>query len=367
MTSRTDARSSRVAVLEGPKRMSLRTLPIPDVGPDEGLLRVEMAGVCGTDVKYWSGALPVPYPVILGHEILGEIAAIGERAATRYGVAVGDRVLVEGRVPCWSCRWCRSGDHRFCQNRRGYGTRTPITEPPGLWGALAEYLYLAPGSIVHRIPRDVSAETATAAALLANAIEWLERKGGATIGDRVVIQGAGPQGLAATVIAAEIGARQIIVTGLARDAARLALARALGAHHTIVADEADVVAEITRLTDGELADVVLDVSGSSRGIEASVEVVRTLGTLVLAGLTGKDAVTPLKADRIVWNEIRVQGVYVKGEAAYARAIDFVSRAADRYPLDRIVSHRYPLDEAETAILAAAGSAPEGFVKAAVVP
>ena len=359
--------STRVMVLEGPRQMAARDLPIPDIGPDEGLLRVEMAGVCGTDVKYWSGALPVPYPVILGHEILGEIAAIGERAAARYGVGVGDRVLVEGRVPCWSCRWCRSGDHRFCRNRRGYGTRTPITEPPGLWGALAEYMYLAPGSMVHAIPKNVSAETATAAALLANGIEWLELKGGATLGDRVVIQGAGPQGLAATVVAREIGARQIIVTGLARDAARLDLARDLGAHHTIVADEADVVAEVTRLTDGELADVVLDVSGSPRAIETSVEVVRTLGTLVLGGLTGKDAVTSLKIDRLVWNAIRVQGVYVKGEVAYSKAIAFIARAADRYPIDRIVSHRFALEDAESAILAAAGTAPPGFVKAAVVP
>jgi threonine dehydrogenase-like Zn-dependent dehydrogenase len=157
------------------------------------------------------------------------------------------------------------------------------------------------------------------------------------------------------------------VTGLARDAARLELARALGAHHTIVADETDVVAEVTRLTDGQLADVVLDVTGSPLAIAASIELVRTLGTLVLAGLTGKDAVTSVKIDRLVWNEIRLQGVYVKGEAAYQKAIEFIERAGDRYPLDRIVSHRYPLEEAEAAILAAAGSAPDGFVKAAVVP
>jgi threonine dehydrogenase-like Zn-dependent dehydrogenase len=187
------------------------------------------------------------------------------------------------------------------------------------------------------------------------------------MGDRVVIQGSGPQGLAATVVASEAGARQIIVTGLARDASRLELARELGAHHTLVADEVDVVAEVARLTDGKLADVVLDVTGSPAAIATSVEVVRTLGTVVLAGLTGKDAVTSLKIDRLVWNEIRLQGVYVKGEAAYAKALDFIARSGDRYPIDRIVSHLYPLDEAEAAILAAGGAVTDGFVKAAVVP
>jgi alcohol dehydrogenase len=358
--------SSRAVVLEEPRRMAVRQLAIPQIGAEEGLLRVEMAGICGTDVKLWKGSIPVSYPIILGHEILGEIVEIGEGAAAAYSLARGDRVIVEGHA-CGACRWCRTGDHRFCPERRAYGMRTPITEPPGLWGAFAEFMYLAPGSIIHKIPKAMSAESATAAALLANAIEWLERKGGATIGDRVVIQGCGPQGLAAVIVAREIGAAQVIVTGLARDAARLELAQQLGAHHTIVADETDVATEVRRLTDGDLVDVVLDVSGSPAAIETSVGIVRTLGTVVLGGLTGSETVTSLKLDRVVWDEIRVQGVFVKGEIAYAKAIDLVSRAGDRYPMDRLVSHRYPLEAAEEAIRAASGEGPADFVKAAVVP
>ena len=102
-------------------------------------------------------------------------------------------------------------------------------------------------------------------------------------------------------------------------------------------------------------------------IATSIEVVRTLGTVVLAGLTGKDKVTPLRMDRIVWNAIRVQGVYVKGEAAYSKAIEFISGDDSRYPIDRIVSHLFPLERAEDAILAAGGAGGEGFIKAAVVP
>jgi alcohol dehydrogenase len=353
-------------VLEGPKTLRMRTLPLPSIGPDEALLRVEMAGVCGTDVKYFGGTLPLPYPVILGHEILGSIAAIGERAAARYQAGEGDRVLVEGSVPCWSCGRCRSGEYRFCRHKRTYGSRTSIAEAPGLWGALAEYMYLAPGSILHRIPRDVAPQSAISAALLANGVEWLVQKGGASLGDRVVIQGSGPQGLAAVAVAAEIGARQIIVTGLATDATRLALARELGAHHTIVADESDARSEVTRLTDGDLADVVLDVTGSTAAVATSMDMVRTLGTVVVAGLAGKDARVSFDIDRLVWNEIRLQGVYVKGEAAYAKALELIDRAGSRLPIERIVSHLYPLEEAESAILAA-GSGGEGFVKAAVVP
>jgi alcohol dehydrogenase len=359
---------SRAAVLEAPERLAVREYPIPALEPDDALLRVEMVGVCGTDWKYFSGKLGVPYPIILGHEILGRIADIGTRAADRYQVAVGDRVLVEGSVPCWSCGRCRSGEYRFCPRRQGYGTRTPATVPPYLWGAMSEYLYLGPGSIVHRISPEVPAGTAIAAALLANGIEWLRDRGNVSLGDDVVIQGCGPQGLAATVIARESGARRIVVTGLARDAARLDLARRMGATHTVAADQEDVEDRVREITVGRMADVCLDVSGSAAAPPVSVRLVRAMGTVVLAGLAGKDAISPMGLDHLVWNEIRLQGVYVKGERAYSKAIDFIESRAAEYPVHEIVSHTWPLEAAEEAIRAAAGqNAPEGFIKAAILP
>lgn len=360
-------RSARAAVLEAPERIGLREYPLPQIGPEDGLLRVEMAGVCGTDVKYYTALEPTPYPIILGHEILGIVEQIGRRAAQRYGVREGDRVLVEGSVPCWSCHQCLSGEYRFCPKKHGYGTQTSSAEPPHLWGAMAEYMYLAPGSILHRIEPAMPAGTAIAAALLANAIEWLRRKGSLELGDRVLIQGSGPQGLAAVVVARESGAGQVIVTGLARDAARLQLARLLGADATIVADEEDVVQRVRELTDGRLADVILEVSGSPMAIAASCELVRPMGTLVLAGQTGRDTITPLKLDRLVLKEIRVQGVFIKGQVAYAKALDLARTRGAHYPIERIVSHTYPLDQAERAILDASGLGPADFVKSAITP
>jgi threonine dehydrogenase-like Zn-dependent dehydrogenase len=189
-----------------------------------------------------------------------------------------------------------------------------------------------------------------------------------TIGDTVVIQGCGPQGLAATVIARLSGAGRVLVTGLARDSARLELARALGATEVVVADQEDVAGRVREATGGRMADVVLDVSGSAAATAVSVELVRTLGTVVLAGLAGKDAVAPIRVDQLVWNEIRVQGVYVKGEAAYAKALELIEAQDGRYPIDRIVSHVFPLARSEEAIRAAAGQLPDRtFVKAAIAP
>ncbi len=357
----------RAAVLEAPEKLVLREFPVPDIGQDDGLLRIEMAGICGTDVKYYTALEPTPYPIILGHEILGTVERIGSRASARYRVKEGDRVLVEGSVPCWTCHYCLSGEYRFCPNKRGYGTQTSSADPPYLWGAFAEFMYLAPGSILHRIEESMPAGRAMAAALIANAIEWLKRKGSVELGDRVLIQGAGPQGLAAIVIARECGAGQVIVTGLARDAARLRLARELGADETLVADQVDVVEAVRELTNGELADVVLEVTGSPSAIAASSQLVRPMGTLVLAGQTGRDTLTSLKLDRIVLKEIRMQGVFIKGQVAYAKALDLVRRDDLPYPIDRIVSHTYSLEDAQSAILAASGEGGDDFVKAALTP
>jgi alcohol dehydrogenase len=357
----------RAAVLEAPERIALREYPVPDIGLDDGLLRVEMAGICGTDVKYYTALEPTPYPIILGHEILGTVERLGKRAAERYRIREGDRVLVEGSVPCWTCHWCLSGEYRFCPNKRGYGTQTSSADPPHLWGAIAEYMFLAPGSIVHAIEPELPASVAISAALLANAIEWLKRKGGVEIGDTVLIQGSGPQGLAAVIVARECGAGQILVTGLSRDRARLDLARRLGADITVDADREDVVERVRELTGGRLVDVVLEVTGSPTAIVASTQLVRPMGTLVLAGQTGRDTVTPLKLDRLVLKEVRVQGVFIKGQVAYAKSLALVRAKASQYPFEALVSHTYPLEETERAILDASGDGPADFVKAAILP
>jgi threonine dehydrogenase-like Zn-dependent dehydrogenase len=247
-----------------------------------------------------------------------------------------------------------------------YGTRASLSEPPGLWGAMAEYMYLAPGSILHKASASIPAETAIIAGLVANGVQWLRNAGGVSVGDTVVIQGAGPQGLAATAVARACGAAKIIVTGLQRDAARLELARELGADDVIVADIDDPVTAVGELTGGRLADVVLDATGSSTAVRASLEIVRPQGTLVLAGLGGAETQTSIALDRLVWNEIRIQGVFSKDATAMEKGIDFLVSQGERYPLHKIVSHIFPLEEAERAIRAVGeDGAKDGFVKAAI--
>lgn len=357
----------RAAVLEAPGRIRIREFPVPDVGPEDALLAIELSGVCGTDHHVYVNKIDVPMPLVLGHEIVGRVAAIGELAARRHGLEPGDRVTVEARIPCWSCEHCLTGDYRFCRTKRGYGMHLPITEPPGLWGGMSEVMYLAPGSVVHKVPVEVPLKVAAVASVFANAVQWLGHHGELATGETVVIQGAGPQGLAAALVARESGAARVIVTGLEKDAARLELAREFGADETVVTDEEDVFERIRSMTEGRLADVVLDVTGSPAAVRTSVDLVRPKGRVVLGGLSGKDTETSLRLDDLVWREIRLQGVFIKGSEAIEAANRLLAARGHEYPLERMVSHVFPLDRAEEAIAVAGGPWPDSFIKAAVAP
>lgn len=361
-------KTSKAAVLVDYGRLELQEFPLPKIGPREGLMRIEMAGVCGSDPHWFHGRVKLPaLPMILGHEILGRIAAIGEEAAATYGIKVGDRVVVEGSVHCDGCYYCNRGQYHLCSRRRCYGTAIPTTVPPGLWGGYSEYLYLAPGSMVHRVSEKAPAEALVlVCAVLANGIRWMCELGGAKVGDTVVIQGVGPQGLALIIAAKEAGAALVIATGLARDAERMALARDLGADVVINAEKEDVKGQVCDLTRGDMADVVVDVTGNSQAIQTSLELVRKQGTLIPAGLTGSGRLTSLPMDYITINEIRIQGVFAHTVRSVDAAIKLVE--SGRYPVERMVTHHFSLDQVETAVRTA-GREKEGDdpIKAVLIP
>src|SRR5436309_2990509 len=150
--------AAEAVVLEGPRRLGRRSFVVPEVGPDDGLLQVEACGLCGTDHELWGGVLPGPYPFVPGHEIVGVVTAVGERAAARWGVAAGDRVAVEVFQSCRSCDACLRGDYRRCSVHGladMYGL-VAADRQPGLWGGYAEQLYLSPDAIVLPVPAGVA-------------------------------------------------------------------------------------------------------------------------------------------------------------------------------------------------------------------
>jgi alcohol dehydrogenase len=354
------------AVLVGTRRIEIKDFKIPEIGEDDGLLKVEMCGVCGSDPRRYRSTDPKSFPRILGHEILGHIAEIGSRAAMRWGVQKGDRVVVEHLFGCGHCKMCLIGEYRFCKEHGGYGGPTSSEVPPHLWGAYGQHMYLAPNSRVHPISEAVPADAAAmTCANLGNGIRWTRTKGGVTIGDNVVVIGPGGQGLGAIVAAKEAGAVRIIAIGLTQDADRFELARLFGATHTVDLEKEDPVEAVKALTDGMGADVVVDLTGSVRSAPLSLDLVRPLGTVVIGSNTG-EAEVAIRTSKIVVKEIRYQGVNTHDTQAVRRAIKIIE--SGKYPIQKMVTHHFSLDEADKALRTAAGEVKlDGFIKGVIVP
>lgn len=362
------AAMSTAMVLEKPELLVERKFAVPRATPDDGILQVEMAGICHSDVEMFRGAVTAaPLPIIMGHEIVGRIADVGERAATRWGVAPGDRVAVESFVRCGYCRHCIEGTYKYCPNRQIYGTFTSCNLPPHLWGSYSDYLYLAPGAMVHKVPDTMSPELATLLTVaIANGIQWTILKGGAMLGDTVVVQGVGPIGLSAVAAARETGAGLIIATGLSRDSERLSLASEFGADVVIDVEQEDVVTRVREVSGGEMADVVLDVTGAASAIRASTKLARPMGTVVHAGLTGDGTLTPFELDDLLVREVRVQPVFAYEHDAVNRALKLVAR--NRYPFEKLITHYFPLSQAEAAVrMSGREVAGEEPIKVAILP
>lgn len=339
------------AVLMSNGDIELQRFDIPAVDADDGLLKVEIAGVCQTDVKIASRQAPASLPLVLGHEILGHVAAIGANAAQRWGVQQDDRVLVGPIAPCHFCKACIAGSSRFCDQATGYGRTISVVQSPHLFGGYAEYLYLVPGSILHRVPGELSWQAALLAGVtVANAVQWVCVKGGVKLGDTVVIQGVGPIGLCCAAVARESGAQTVIVTGLPADEFALMRALEFGADMALDVEKKDVSAVVRQVTDGEMADVVIDTTGSPNALLLSVRLARAMGTVVVAGLSGKGTMTPLPIDEVLRKEVRIQGVFTFDSSSVDAALGLVTR--NRWPFESLVTNRFALTETKQALSAA---------------
>ncbi len=361
------AETVRAAVQTGARQIAIREYPRPVTGPDDGLLRIEACRICGSDVEQYQGHIGrLPFPLVLGHEPLGIIEELGERAAQRWGVSVGDRVALEILVPCRTCELCLTGRYMSCRRRHGTYGYSPADKPPGLWGGFGEYVYLHPNAIVHKVRGDIPAELAVMFNPLGAGVRWACHLGGIGLGDTVLILGPGQRGLAAVIAAKAAGAGTVIVTGLAKDKPKLALAREFGADHTINVDEQDTVARVEDITGGELADVVLELTPmAAEPVRDAIKAVRHGGRVVLAGLKGGRGIE-LNTDLIIHKAATVVGAYGVDARAYSEAIRIIE--SGRFPLERLHTHTFELAELARAIETLAGEVPgEEAIHVAICP
>jgi threonine dehydrogenase-like Zn-dependent dehydrogenase len=341
---------SRAVVMTGPRKLEIREFSVPDVPPPSGaVMRVLVNGLCGSDYDLYSGHLDpryTPWPLIPGHEMVGEIAQIDDAAAQGWGVGVGERVAVEPIIYCGVCEECMAGRNRFCSRSSAYSS-TSIDVKPGLWGGMSEFMVLRPGTRLHKIPPELSDEDAGLLNPIGNAVEWTARTGRVDLGDRVLITGCGQRGLACAVVARECGASQVIITGLSRDAHKVALAPQFGATDVVNVEEADPVEAVMAATGGKGVDKVIDTApGAPDTIVHAVECLRNEGTLVLAGEKGRD-ISGFRTDWIHRKALTIRGAFATTPWSTARALRILTDKD--YPFSKLHSHRVGLEGVETAI------------------
>lgn len=362
------AMKTRAAVLTAPRKMEMREISIPEVGEESGLVRIEVTGVCGVDWPAYTGHKIDRFrpPIILGHEIVGRIVRLGKKAATRWGVEEGDRIVMEEYAPCGRCEYCMSGYYYLCGGismEKMYGF-TSLDVAPGLWGGYSEYVFLDPQALFHKMDDSVSLEAAPFYVSISNGIRWVQREAEVGVGDTVVILGPGQLGLGCVVAAKEVGAGRIIITGRAKDARRLAVARGLGATHTVDVDaEVNVVERIAALTDGQMADAVINVASFFPGAaQQAIEIARVRGIVVMAGGAHETAEL-FSSDLLTQKEITMKGVRGRTGRDMKKAIALLE--SGRHSIEKAATHRFSIQETENALLTVGGEGASDAVHVSV--
>ena len=352
--------------------MEFRDMDVPEIPADAALLKVEVAGVCGTDVSQYRLPLRAS-PIIMGHENVGYLARVGTTFATRKGAKEGDLVFLEHYLPCGNCEWDHMGEYRHCTAtdwfydpqaiRYGY---TSIDTPPALWGGFSRYLYLAPNAVIHQVPDGVTPEEAGTATPMANGIQWALFEGGVGYASIVLIQGPGQQGMSCVMAAKQAGADRIIVTGTSKDAKRLEVASAMGADDVIDVENEDALERILEITGGRGVDVSIDCTVGSGtaptllGIEAAK---RRGATLVVQGEDSEFPSFPI--GRMTRKYITLKSA--RGHSYRAVELALHQIASHRFPLELMTTHSFGLAEVDYAIKSVAGEGAPGAIHVSVYP
>jgi len=351
----------------------LRELDLPDMPPDAALMKVEIAGVCGTDVSQYKLPLRAG-PLIMGHENVGYLARVGSEFARRQGVKEGDLMFLEHYLPCGHCEWDHMGEYRHCAAtewfydpqaiRYGY---TSMDIAPSLWGGFSHYLYLPLNAVLHKVPENLTPEEAGVATPMSNGIQWSLLDAQVGYGTTVLIQGPGQQGLCCVMACKHAGADTVIITGTGRDTRRLEVAKSLGADVTINIDAENPLDRVMEVTKGRGVDVVLDctVGAGPKPILLGIEATkRRGGTMVVQG-EGNQEFPNFPIGRLTRKGMTLKSA--RGHSYKAVEMALHQLATRRFPLELMTTHRFGLADVDYAIKSVGGEGAEGAIHVSVLP
>lgn len=364
----------RIARFDEPgKPFDIETVSLPEVGPGQILIKVSRANICGSDLHAWHGTFTTAglggqLPTVLGHEMVGAIEALGAGVTTDSAGApltAGTRVVFPYFFSCHTCRNCLAGRRNACL-RLTMAMLGRADEPPYFVGGYADYFLLPAGAVVYTVPDSVSDDIAAGAnCALSQVMYGLERVD-LQLGESVVVQGAGALGLYAVAVAKARGAARVIaIDGVAE---RLELATAFGADTIIDINDVATVKDRTKLvrqlTDGQGADVVVEVVGHPSAIDEGLKMLGQFGRYVEIGNINIGKTFDFDPSRFVFGNKMMVGVSLYDPIVLSRALTFLEQHQARLPLHRLAAACYPLDDINDAFAAAES---KRDVRASIVP
>jgi threonine 3-dehydrogenase len=305
----------------------MQEVPVPEIGPNDVLIRIHKSSICGTDVHIWNwdhwSQRTIPLGMHVGHEYVGRIAALGS-AVTGY--QLGERVTGEGHIVCGHCRRCRAGQRHLCKDAIGVGVNRP--------GAFAEYLSL-PASNLFRLPASVSDEVATI----------LDPCGNAThtalsfdmVGEDVLITGAGPIGVMAVAIATHVGVRNVIVTDV--NPYRLELARVMGATRVVDVSRDDLRQVMAEQGMTEGFDVGLEMSGNPAAFRQMLDTMAHGGRIAMLGIFTDEVA--IDWSTVIFKGLRIKGIY--GREMFETWYKMASLLQAGMDITPVITHRFPIE------------------------
>jgi L-iditol 2-dehydrogenase len=324
----------KASVLYGVNDLRLEEIPVPKPKPDEVLVKISVAGVCGTDVHMWSGTnFEGTFPFVPGHEWVGEVVEAGPLVKI---LKVGDRVTGECFIPCHSCTVCRNGGiSAFCPNHRYYGFQ------PEYSGGFAEY-HVSPEERLPKIPDTMSNDEAVLIEPISVAYHavW-GRGGGVAPHDRVGIIGAGPIGLFAMQIVQASGAQVIVVEPAEY---RKKMAKGMGAEVIVDPSKENTTERIMELTEGLGLSLIIECSGSKEGITNTVEIIGIDGKIVLTGQS-MGLKPPAELGQLIWKHATITGSCDSPDFTL-KTLAYLSRKLN--DPTKIITHRFTLDKIQEA-------------------
>ncbi|MFC5649568.1 L-threonine 3-dehydrogenase [Paenibacillus solisilvae] len=310
----------------------LKEVPIPEIGPHEVLVRVKATSICGTDVHIYNwdawAASAVVTPNVFGHEFAGIVEAVGDQVTN---AKVGDHISGEGHIVCGYCRACRTSNAHVCPNTRSFGISAP--------GCFAEFAVLPASNVIHNRP-DMPFERACLQDPLGNAVQTV--LSGDIVGKSVAIIGTGAIGLMAIAVAKACGAGTIIAVDI--NPYRLDLARQMGADVLVNSAETSMVEAVRSHTNGEGAEVVLEMSGHPAAVRGGFEAAANAARVSLLGIPTSEVSLDL-ARHLIFKGIRVEGI--TGRRMYQTWYQMKGLLdSGRLKLDGLVTHKFTLDRFE---------------------